>query len=126
MGQRRVSIDLMADAILDGMHEYRELANDELKKAVRRAAATARKDINKSAPVRTGRYRKSWKTKVVRETSNTLSITVYSPDRYMLAHFLEFGHAKRGGGRVRAIPHIAPAEKHALQQLEEDLRRALE
>ena len=126
MGKQSVSIDGLADAVMAGLHEYAELAASDVKKAVRRAGNTVRKDINNSAPVRTGRYAKSWRTTVTQETSNSLSVMVYSPDRYMLAHLLEYGHAKRGGGRVQAIPHIAPAEEHGLRQLEQEIERALQ
>ena len=54
-----------------------------------------------------------------------MQVTVYSPSRYMLANRLEHGHAKRGGGRVRAIPHIAPAEENGAEQLEQDILRSL-
>lgn len=126
MGQQSVKIDQMADAILEGLNEYVELANSELKKAVRKAGQTVKKDINSSAPVRTGRYSKSWRTRVQKENANSLSVLVYSPDRYMLAHLLEHGHAKRGGGRTKAMPHLAPAEQHGIQELEEQIRRALQ
>ena len=43
----------------------------------------------------------------------------------MLSHLLENGHAKRGGGRVQAIPHIKPAEQAGIEKLEEDIERAL-
>ena len=32
----------------------------------------------------------------------------------------------RGGGRVRAIPHIAPAEEMGIKELEERIERALQ
>jgi len=120
-----VSVDQLAAAIEKELDDYKELASDELKKAVKKAGRTTRDDINGSAPVLTGRYAKSWKTKVTAEDYASIEVTVYSPTRYMLAHLLEHGHAKRGGGRVRAIPHIAPAEEHATTQLISDIEKAL-
>ena len=122
---RTVSVDQMAAAIEEELEKYKDLASDELKKAVKKAGKTAKSDINESAPVRTGKYAKSWKTKVTAEDSQRIQVTVYSPSRYMIAHLLENGHAKRGGGRVRAIPHIKPAEEHAEEVLLSDLEKAL-
>ena len=64
--------------------------------------------------------------KTTRETSSFMEVTVHSRNRYQLAHLLEFGHAKRGGGRVSGKPHIAPAEEKGIRQLEEEIRKALE
>ena len=122
---RNVSIDQMANAIEEELLKYNNLAADEVKKAVKKAGKTTKDDINGSAPVRTGKYAKSWRSKVTAEDSQSISVTVHSPTRYMLAHLLEHGHAKRGGGRVRAIPHIAPAEEHATTELVRDIENAL-
>ena len=122
---RKVSIDGLADAVMEELEEYNKLATETMKTAVDRAGKTVRDEIKSSAPVRSGRYAKSWTTKRTRESSTALEVTVYSPSRYMLAHLLENGHAKRGGGRVRAIPHIAPAETIGEEQLEQDIMRGL-
>ena len=116
-----ISIDDMAEAIEKELMEYRGLAADELKAAVKKAGRTAKSDIGKSAPERTGAYAKSWRMKVTEESAVGIGVTVYSPSHYMLAHLLENGHAKRNGGRVTGERHIGPAEEHAKEQLIGDI-----
>ena len=122
---QKVSVDEMADAIIEGLEEYAELAADEVKKAVRKTGRSVRDQISQTAPRRTGAYANSWAVKKTGETSQSLQVTVHSRNRYQIAHLLEHGHAKRGGGRVRAIPHIAPAEAAGEEQLISEIERAL-
>ena len=122
---RRVTVDGLADAIMEGLTEYADLATEDMKKAVRKAGNTARKEIEAGAPRDTGAYAKSWSVKTTKESANALEVTVHSRNRYQLAHLLEHGHAKRGGGRVSARPHIAPAEETAVEQLEKEIERSL-
>ena len=125
MSSRKIKIDELADAVAEQLEEYNKLSAEVVKTAVTKAGNSVKKDIGANAPVKTGKYAKSWRTKKTKETSTELEVTVYSPTRYMLAHLLEHGHAKRNGGRVRAIPHIAPAEEAAEQQLMADIERGL-
>ena len=122
---KTIPVDQLASEVMSGLEEYAELAADVLKKEIQEAGKTAKKQIEATAPHRTGRYAKSWAVKKVSETSNSLEVTVHSRNRYMLTHLLENGHAKRGGGRVAAIPHIAPAEELAVQSLEMNIEREL-
>ena len=119
------SIDDMAAEIMEGLSDYAELADTAMKKAVRKTATKVKNDISANAPVKTGRYKRSWTAKKTKENSHTLQMTVHSKNRYQIAHLLEHGHAKRGGGRVAAIPHIAPAEAHGEKLLTELLEKAL-
>ena len=122
---KKVSIDQLADAVNEQLQEYNKLSAKVVKAAVTKAGNAVKKDIGANAPKKSGRYAKSWRTKKTKETSTELQVTVYSPSRYMLAYLLEHGHAKRGGGRVRAIPHIAPAEEAAEEVLMKDIERGL-
>ncbi len=121
----KVSIDNMATEIMKGLQDYADLATTHLKSSVRKASTSVRKDIQANAPKDTGTYGKSWSVKNTKETANSLEVTVYSKNRYQLAHLLEFGHAKRGGGRTSAKPHIAPAEEKAITVLEREIDKAL-
>lgn len=121
----RVRIDQLAAAVMEGLTEYADLAADELKKAVKKAGNSVKKDIQAGAPKDTGAYAKSWCVKNVKETSNSIELVVHSRNRYQLSHLLEFGHAKRGGGRVPGRTHIAPAEERAERALEQEIEKAL-
>ena len=121
----RVRVDQLAAAVMEGLTEYAYLAADELKKAVKKAGDSVKKDIQEGAPKDTGTYAKSWSVKNVKETSNSIELVVHSRNRYQISHLLEFGHAKRGGGRVPGKAHIAPAEKRAERTLEQEIEKAL-
>ena len=112
------SIDNLADEIMTGLQEYAELADDAMKKAVKKTATSVKKEISANAPKDTGAYGKSWTTKKVKENGHSLQMTVHSKSHYQLAHLLEKGHAKRNGGRVQGKLHIAPAEEHGAELLE--------
>ncbi|MGP8310326.1 HK97 gp10 family phage protein [Enterocloster aldenensis] len=125
MADQRVTVDQMADAIMDGLLEYAELATDTMKDCVKKAGNTVKKETQANAPVKSGRYLKSWAVKRQKETSTTLEMVVHSRNRYQLTHLLEKGHAKRGGGRVKAMPHIGPAEEKGIRMLKDSIRKGL-
>ncbi|MCR5843672.1 MAG: HK97 gp10 family phage protein [Oscillospiraceae bacterium] len=122
---KMIKVDQLAKEVMDGLEEYAGLADNVVKKEVQAAGKVAMTQIEQTAPRKTGRYAKSWAVKKTKETANALEVTVHSKNRYMLTHLLENGHAKRGGGRVAAIPHIAPAEETAIKSLEQNIEREL-
>ena len=105
---RKIQIDQLAEAVNEQLEEYNKLSAEVVKAAVTKAGNAVKKDIGANAPGKTGRYAKSWRTKKTKESSTE-----------------QHGHAKRNGGRVRAIPHIAPAEGAAEEQLMADIERGL-
>ena len=122
---RKIPVSQLSAAVMEQLTEYAELAMEEMKEAVKKVGTTVRKDIEASAPRDTGDYAKSWAVKTTKESANVLQVTVHSRNRYQIAHLLEHGHAKRGGGRVAARPHIAAAEKAGIEQLEREIERSL-
>ncbi len=115
---KKVQIDELADAIMEGLNDYYEEVNDGVKKEIQSAAEYCRDEIKAKAPVLTGDYKKGWKVRKQYESTTTLRLAVHNQPEYRLAHLLEHGHAKRGGGRVSGKPHIAPAVKKTEKKLD--------
>ena len=59
---KTVKPDGMADAIMEELNKYSKVAASDMKKAINEAGKTAKKEIEKNAPKRTGRYKKSLNT----------------------------------------------------------------
>lgn len=110
-------IDL-SKAVSKILEEYGEEATKSLQLIVPAVGKDAASKLRKESPRKTGRYKKGWtSTSAITHTGATA--TVYGRSgTYQLAHLLENGHAKRGGGRVPPVVHIKPVEEWAESELE--------
>ena len=113
---KKVTVDEMGNAIFKEFESYIDKTSDEVKRIVADVAEDVKKEIENNAPVKTGEYKKSWEISEGDKSKNGASYIVHSK-KYQLTHLLEFGHAKRGGGRTRAFPHISKGEKLAIKEL---------
>lgn len=122
----KIKSNQLADAIMKELEDFRDVEVEELKEAIEEVADETVKDLKETSPKRpnSGKYSKSWRSKKTYETAMKKRVTVHNT-KYQLPHLLEKGHAKRGGGRVDAIPHIAPAEEKAISRLERRLKSKL-
>ena len=120
-----IRIDMLESEVGKQLEAVQKMATVALKEAAVDAGEYARKEVMQNSPRDTGKYAKSWRKKIASETSTSIHVEVYSPSRYMLTHLLEYGHAKRGGGRVAARPHIEPAQEAAGEVFVENVMRGL-
>lgn len=87
-------------------------------------ANRTKKQIAENSPENTGKYEKGWGTSVYEEKATSL-VMVISNKKPGLPHLLENGHAKRNGGRVPGVAHIAPAEEQAKEELIREIEKVL-
>lgn len=108
-------------AIEKELQKYAKVEKKILNEAVKKAKEEAVKELKATSPKKTGDYAESWSSKTKKKTTGD-SATIYAGNgEYRLTHLLEKGHAKRGGGRVSAIPHIKKVERKAIKKLEEEV-----
>lgn len=125
---KRTEIESLSVEILALLEEYAEDVAEDMKEAAKEVAKDAVKELKETSPAGNGyggHYKDGWKTKIESENSRSLSIRIYNKKKPGLTHLLEKGHAKRGGGRVEGIPHIAPAEQNAIKNYERRLKERL-
>lgn len=104
---RSVSIDDLATEITAAVREYTEDVTEAIEQEVDETSKQLVKDIRNDSPRKTGEYSKGWTRKKV-SSGGHIAYVIYNRKKGSIAHLLEFGHAKRGGGRVPGRPHIRP------------------
>ena len=80
MGQT-IPVGSLAAEVLKQLDDYAELTTEGMKKAVNDAGKTVKKEIQANAPVKSGKYAKSWTVKKTSESSTTLEVTVHSKNK---------------------------------------------
>jgi hypothetical protein len=123
-----IQLDELSDAILDAMRTYTAEVEEAVPEIVDETAKEIVNQIRAAAPKRTGGYAKGWTARKLGSklrSADGYAKVVCNPKKYYLAHLLEYGHAKRGGGRVAGKPHIGPACDRLLPEFEERLKRAV-
>ena len=117
MATKRIKADQLSNEIDKIMKEYGDDVDFYLREVtlkIGRKGATAVK--NEAHDKFNGdKYYKGWTASEVKWTHYT-SVVIYNRNHYQLAHLLEHGHAKIGGGRVEGRPHIAPVEEKLIEE----------
>ena len=124
-----IKIDALGSEIAKLMEEYESDVAADMKAEARETAKDAVKELKQTSPngagSKKGHYADGWASKVENENAVSIGIRIYNRKKPGLTHLLEKGHAKRGGGRVEGIPHIAPAEQRAVESYEKRLKERL-
>lgn len=103
-------IDNLAAEVQNALKHYVRGVSEQIEVDKKEVAAELVRVLKHApSPKLTGDYQKGWRMK-----KKGKKYIVHNATNYQLTHLLEHGHAKRGGGRVEAKIHIAPAEEHAV------------
>ena len=121
----KVSSGNLSTAMGKILAEYGEDVTEAARRLVKRAGNEARDKLKQTSPRDTGKYAEGWTTGSYTWSALGAEITVYNGKKPGLAHLLENGHAKRGGGRVNARVHIKPVEEEISRELEKNIRQAI-
>lgn len=96
--------------------------NQITKEFAKKGASAIRQDAQ--AKFSGTRYAKGWTTRY-EEGRYSAQGVIYNKDVPGLPHLLEKPHAKRGGGRTKGNPHIAPVEEQISREYEKAVEKAI-
>lgn len=106
----------ISDEIARQLKRYNLILKEDIEAAEKELTKEAVEELRNSAltPRLTGDYAKGWTQSKVNG-----HWVGHNKTNYQLTHLLEDGHAKVGGGRVPAYPHIEPIARKAAEKFEE-------
>lgn len=125
MANQKIDASGLRNVVNEYLAEYGDQATEAIEEASKATAKEVVKELRKGGGYNGGeKFNKGWtsKTEASRLGSST---TVYNSTQPGLAHLLEFGHAKRNGGRTRAFNFIAPVSDSVEKKFEAAFEKAL-
>lgn len=125
MSKKIKASDLQA-AVSQILEDFADDVARITKKDIDEVTTAALKEVKSHAPVKTGKYKRSLKTKTAYESTTEKRNVIYSNGQSGLTHLLENGHAKQNGGRTRAFPHFKYGQdlidEQLLKKIKDDIQ----
>lgn len=125
-----IKIGDMVNEIMESLNEYQDLCGEQVRAAAKEVTRDAVKELRSTSPKgsgsKKGHYDGGWTYAIGKDSAYKSSFTIHNAKKPGLAHLLEKGHAKRGGGRTSGNPHIEPVETRAIEEFENRLKVRLE
>ncbi len=122
----KIKIDQLAAEIARGLAEYSQDVVEKVNVSSEKVGKAAVKRLKQTSPKKTGKYAKSWTMSTEKAIGQPdLRIIHVKAPHYRLAHLLEYGHAKVGGGRVEGRPHIRPAEEEVIREFTREVEEVI-
>ena len=131
MARKKVGIDGLSAAIEKALKDYGVEVQENVDKAAKKVASAARTALKNTSPrgtrkiTRRKHYADNWAVNTTNGRLRSKSIVYNKDPTYRVTHLLEHGHAKRNGGRVRAIVHIAPVEQTVINQFTKEVEKGV-
>ena len=124
---QKVAADAFEASVNKILKKYADGITTDVKQLAKDFAKAGAKEVSSSARGKfggTGKYASGWTSRYETNRYSAQGI-IYNKDVPGLPHLLENGHAKRGGGRTKGNPHIAPVEEKVCKEYEKAVKEAI-
>lgn len=128
---QKVSVENLADAVMDAVKEYKDLTEEEFEEIAREVAKEGTKKLKETSPREPGsggpkgHYADGWSVKYERIGNGKFQFIIHNRKKPGLTHLLEKGHQLWQGERARAIPHIKQVEEWCNEEFEKRVKERL-
>ncbi|OMF70509.1 HK97 gp10 family phage protein [Paenibacillus glucanolyticus] len=116
-----IAIDNLANKITNAVREYTQDVTKGIEREIDQTSKQLTKDISSNSPKDSGDYAKGWTRKKM-SSGGTIRYVIYNKKKGSISHLLEFGHAKRSGGRISGKPHIRPSYDQEVPNMENRIK----
>lgn len=121
-----VSADELSEAIGGLLDNYNREVIEATKVEAKKHMDTLVKETKNTAPKKTGKYKRAITSRKEWENPLGVEYTWYvKAPHYRLSHLLEYGHAKRNGGRTKAFHFIKNATDPAVDSYVKAVEEAI-
>ena len=112
MSEIRINIDQIESTLKQVLDGYNDTVVEASKKNAKECMVKLVKETKATAPRRRPKYYKYISSKMTRNDKFGAEYTWYVKEpEYRLSHLLEYGHAKKNGGRTTAFGFIKKASE---------------